>query len=134
MNAFLFRRKYKTHTYGTLVVDGELFHTIERPWLDNRSNISCIPTGNYLVNFLLKSGSGKYREVWHVMDVPGRGGILIHQGNLAAHSRGCLILGSKKGTLGGKPAVLSSRPALRKLQKIVGREPFNLTIMGENHA
>jgi hypothetical protein len=134
MNAFLFRRKYKTHTYGTLVVDGELFHTIERPWLDNRSNISCIPTGNYSVNFLLKSGSGKYREVWHVLAVPGRGGILIHNGNLASHSKGCLILGSRKGTLGGKPAVLGSRPALRKLQKIVGRAPFNLTIMGESHA
>ena len=117
-----------------MVAGEQLLYTIERPWLDNARNISCIPEGEYLVNFMARSASGKYRNVWHLQNVPGRGGILIHNGNLVAHSRGCLILGSKPGTLGGNPAVLGSRPALRKLQSIVGRESFKLHIIGNNNA
>lgn len=133
MNAFLFRQAYPSHVAGTLVVGEQLLYTIERPWLDNRSNISCIPAGKYLVKFMARSASGKYRNVWHLQNVPGRSGILIHNGNLVSHSRGCLILGSRTGSLGGHPAVLGSRGALRKLQSIVGRDDFFLHIMGNQN-
>jgi hypothetical protein len=125
---WLFREYFKTHTYGTLVAAGKVLYTIERPWLNNARNISCIPSGDYIVKFLPRSGSGKYRNVWHIQNVLNRSGVLIHNGNLVIHSRGCLILGSKKGTLAGAPAVLGSRPALRKLQDILGTEDFILKI------
>lgn len=131
---YLAREAYKTHTYGTLICENEILHTIERPWRQNSSNISCIPSGLYTVRFMKRSASGKYRDVWHLQAVPGRSGILIHNGNLARHSRGCLILGSKKGNLGGMPAVLASRPALRKMKRLVGVEPFQLQIIGGTYA
>ena len=127
-SAILIRQYYKTHTSGILIVDGEIFYTLERPWLNNSRNTSCIPSGEYSVVFLPRSASGKYRKVWHLLNVKNRSGILIHNGNLVVHTRGCLILGAKAGQLGGKPAVLQSRTAMRKLLDTVETEPFSLLI------
>lgn len=128
--AYLFRyEKRDTHTLGVFVVGGQKFYTIERPWLDNRRNISCIPTGTYWVDYLPRSASGKYKKCYHVKSVPNRGGILIHNGNLVRHSKGCIIFGLKPGNLGGQRAVLSSRTALRKLRQIIGEERFTLEVI-----
>ena len=132
MNAYLIRRLYKTHVAGTLIFEsGDVFSTMERPWLDNASNISCIPWGTYATSFLPKSGTGRYRKVWHVRNVKDRGGILIHNGNFVTHSRGCLILGTRAGVLAGKPAVLGSKTALRKMNKLLNGGGFTLHIIGE---
>ena len=34
-------------TMGVITLEGERFYTIERPWLDNAANVSCIPEGTY---------------------------------------------------------------------------------------
>ena len=128
--AYLIRNENKsTHTLGVLVVDGQRFSILERPWLNNKNNISCIPTGTYKVNYLPQSGSGKYKNCYHILNVPGRSGILIHNGNLVSHSKGCLIIGSRPGHLSGHRAVLSSRPALRRLVKTIGKTSFELEII-----
>ncbi len=134
----LIRYPYKTHVYGQLVIphDGQytILWTIERPWLNNERNISCIPAGTYTTRFVPRSASGKYRRVYHLLDVPQRGGILIHNGNLVSHSKGCLILGTKTGNLAGKPAVLGSKVAMRKLVSIIGEEESQITIWGNQYA
>lgn len=130
LDAKLFRFEEKpTHTLGALVIGGKTFYTIERPWLNNKVNVSCIPEGKYVAHFLPRSGSGRYTNVYHLLPVDGRSGILIHKGNLVRHSLGCLILGSYVGSLGGKPAVLQSAKALRELNEITGKQSFNLEIM-----
>lgn len=116
---------------GAMIAEGVIFQVLERPWLDNRSNISCIPSGEYVCQFMRRSSSGKYRNVYWLQDVEGRFGILIHNGNLVAHTRGCLIIGKRKGWLANRRAVLSSKTALRELVSIMGDEPFKLTILGE---
>jgi hypothetical protein len=132
MKAYLIRQVYKTHVSGTLIFEsGDVFHILERPWLDNASNVSCIPWGTYETSFLPRSGSGKYRKVWYLQNVVGRSGILIHNGNLVSHSRGCLLVGMRMGVLGGKPAVLGSRTALRKMNKLLNGKGFTLNIVGE---
>ena len=119
MKAQLIRyEKTSTHTRGVFVIDGNVFYTMERAWLNNKRNVSCIPKGRYECTFLPRSGSGKYRKVYHVCRVEGRGGILIHNGNLAQHSKGCILLGMRAGTMGGEAAVLNSRSALKKLNKL----------------
>lgn len=130
MKAYLIRTERKsTHTLGVLVVGYTKFYIIERPWLNNARNISCIPAGTYQVDYLERSASGKYKKVYHVRNVPNRGGILIHNGNLVTHSKGCLINGLRAGYLGGARAVLSSRSAMRKLREVVGQESFTLEII-----
>lgn len=131
MEAYLIRDvRSVNHTLGTLIIDGVHFSTIERAWLNNKRNISCIPQGRYLCKFLKSSSSGKYKNCFHVQGVEGRSGILVHNGNLASHSKGCIILGSKRGFLGSKRAVLSSKTAMRKLAKIADSKDFYLTIIG----
>lgn len=115
---------------GVLFAGGKFFHTIERPWKNNTRNESCIPAGEYQTTFLPRSASGKYRRVYHLQSVPGRTGILIHNGNLVDHSRGCLIIGLRRGSLAGKPAVINSRTALNQLFQVMGTEPFQLQIIG----
>lgn len=115
---------------GVLFAGGKFFHTIERPWKNNTRNESCIPAGEYQTTFLPRSASGKYRRVYHLQSVPGRTGILIHNGNLVDHSRGCLIIGLRRGSLAGKPAVINSRTALHQLFQVMGTEPFQLQIIG----
>lgn len=127
--AFLFRiDKTCKYTRGYLIINGELFHTLERPWKNNRRNISCIPSGSYNCTYLVRSASGKYRKVYHVESVAKRSGILIHNGNLVKHSKGCILIGMRAGYLDGKPAVLKSRAAVRKLNKLMKGESFTLQV------
>lgn len=129
--AYIFRDEVSTkYVRSSLVANGELFHLIERPWLNNRQNISCIPCGVYRVDYMARSSSGKYKGVYWVRDVPGRSGILIHNGNIVAHSYGCLIVGMRRGTLAGQAAVLNSRSALSSLVDVMGRHSFELHIVG----
>lgn len=128
LNGYLRRYRYsKGHTLGTLYIDGAVFHTIERAWDNNKRNVSCIPKGEYDVFNLPRSNSGKYRNVFHLVSVKGRSGILIHKGNLASHSKGCIIIGMRAGMLGKKRAVLNSKTAMIKLNKIA-KNGFRLLI------
>jgi hypothetical protein len=120
---------YKSCTLGYLIVEGVRFATIERPWLNNRSNISCIPKGSYLTHYLAKSGSGKYKDTFHVTNVPGRSGILIHNGNLVDHTKGCILLGMKHGVLGGEQAVVQSKQAMREFNRVVDKRSFTLRVI-----
>lgn len=96
----------------TLPADGDLegkqLYTLERPWLNNKPNISCIPPGFYAVKYLEKSASGRYRRCWHVQEVSGRSGILIHAGNYVEDTLGCIL----PGTSQNGSAVYNSRSAM----------------------
>ena len=125
-------------TFGTLYLDdGGRYCTAEPPQRDNRRGVSCIPAGKYACTYLPRSASGKYRAVYHVREVPGRGGILIHNGNLAGdaskgyqtHSQGCILIGKQRGALQGQEAVLASKPALRELTGRLKEAPLELWII-----
>jgi len=131
LEAFLIRDvRNSKHTLGAFIIRGQRFSTIERAWLDNARNVSCIPAGRYLCKYLAQSASGKYKGVYHVQGVPGRSGILIHAGNLAKHSKGCIIFGKKRGFLGGLRAVLSSVVAIGQLARLTKKRDFYLTVLG----
>lgn len=131
----LLARYAQTSRYvrGALFAVGKTFYTLERPWLNNAANVSCIPVGEYDAVFLPRSGSGKYRNVYHVLHVIERSGILMHNGNLVRHSKGCILIGARPGKLGGEPAILNSRTALKQFVDSMQHQPFKLTIVGESH-
>ena len=67
-------------TFGVLINGGIPFGlTLERQWLNNQSNISCIPEGGYLCK---RVKSPKFGNTFEVTDVTGRSHILFHKGNL----------------------------------------------------
>lgn len=83
--------------------------TLERPWLNNERNISCIPTGEYHCK---RINSSRFGNTFQVESVPDRSHILFHKGNLAEDSHGCIIVGEEFGILEKQNAVLSSGRAM----------------------
>ena len=85
-----------------------------------------IPDGTYDVQPY--SGT-KYKDVWHVQNVPGRTAILIHWGNFERNTEGCILLGIGAGFSEGEgPAVWQSKKAIEYFRTLVGNEDFTLTI------
>lgn len=131
-------------TVGVVFIDGERFcYSMERPERENKCNISCIPAGEYIVEW---HKSPKYGWCYQVANVEGRSHILIHPGNYGgdtlrgfrSDTNGCILLGKRLGTLTynmvEQKAVLISRPVVRKFNAALRsktslkRKPFLLTI------
>jgi hypothetical protein len=136
-NVYLFRISTSDQgTEGILSTDGFFCRTIELPWRDNKSNISCIPYGDYIVKI---RNSNKFGKIYWVTNVPNRSWIYIHPGNVAgdvskgykSHVYGCILLGLKHGYLWDQKAVLNSKIAVRKFMNFMNNEDFKLKVIGE---
>ena len=133
-------RKYRKEAYtiGELYIDGVFFcDTLEDKdrglrQTDDLARIkavkvpseTAIPVGRYNVSMDVQSpkysGVAFYRDlcggrVPRVMDVPGFEGILIHAGNTAADTAGCLLVGRNKA----KGKVLESKATFTCLYKLM---------------
>ena len=136
----LLDRKYRKETYtiGNLYVDGEWFCNAledkdrglsQTMTLEEINKIkvygeTAIPTGRYEVRMDIVSP--KYNGVkWYkdnfggrmprLESVKGFSGILIHSGNTALDSNGCILVGLNKA----KGKVLDSRATFQKLWKVL---------------
>lgn len=105
-----------------------LMFMLEKPWLDNQRNISCIPEGRYVVKLHV---SPKFGECLKVFDVPGRSDILIHGGNYVTDTEGCPLPGEQVLDLNGDgiPDVASSKKCVRRLRTEYP-DGFVLTVKG----
>jgi len=96
-------------TFGVLLQDRLPFAvTMELPWRNNQRDISCIPEGLYTCKLVFSpSFKGTY---FQIMDVPGRGNILLHKGNVLANTLGCVLVGeSFDPILGVQNGITSSK-------------------------
>ena len=131
-------RKYfkKDYIIGTLTIEGTDFKcdTLEPAiclsqggdGLAQKGYVA-IPEGKYWVRMCM---SGKFRG-WrpYLMAVPGRSGIMIHEGNTPSDTRGCILVGENRER--GK--VLNSRDTLKRLMDYIYkaeemREPVEIVI------
>jgi hypothetical protein len=120
-------------TIGNLhLLDSELnsifnCDTLELPWLNNQRNISCIPTGKYIVK---KRYSKKYRNHLHVTDVDNRTWILIHSGNYHTDILGCVLVG-ELGFVDDDDTidVGHSRKTLRSIMSLIDVDELELEIV-----
>ena len=89
MELELKRRYYPQGTNGTLAYNGlTICATIELPWKNNSTRISCIPEGRYS---LIKRYSPHLKDHLMLEDVPDRQYILIHPANNALlELEGCI--------------------------------------------
>ena len=108
-------------TLGVLQLGKFIFSTLELPYRDNQRNISSIPEGSYDV-FL------NPKNTYELKDVPERGGIQIHVGNIVSDIRGCILLGLRFGTLQNQFAVLNSAAAIQVFKNELRHEDFRLII------
>tara|TARA_R110000782_G_C14778715_1_gene409762 strand:+ start:207 stop:551 length:345 start_codon:yes stop_codon:yes gene_type:complete len=88
--------------------EGLSLYTVERPWLDNKAFVSCIPDGNYRIKRVDSPRFGK--NMWEVAEVPNRTHILLHAANYPHNVKGCIGLG--KGVYTDMSGVTSSKKAI----------------------
>jgi hypothetical protein len=111
-------------TLGRLLYGKHALATIERPWLNNQPNISCIPSGQYICK---RYSSEKYPNTYEITGVPHRTHILFHIANYATEVRGCVALGLSIHD--GEMMVVNSRLAVERFMNYLdGRESFDLEI------
>jgi len=125
-------KRFAYHPEGTLgVIDlnGERFYTIERPWLDNAPNVSCIPEGTYDTGW---RDSPRFGETWHIKDVADRTYILIHAANFSKDVQGCIGLGT--GLMGDRVAVSNSRKAVARFEEITRNMEWRLKVKSATYA
>jgi hypothetical protein len=72
--------------------------TLELPWKDNQRKISCIPAGIYKV---VRRFSQRFNNHLHILDVPERTFILIHEANFVHQLEGCIAVGASRIDLNG---------------------------------
>lgn len=112
-------------TFGVLSMgDTPLCVTCEDPWNNNQRQISCIPEGTYKAR---KFNGTKFKDVWELLEVPGRSAILIHAGNSINDTHGCILVGRSFSHIGTLPAIMQSREALSELREKLP-STFEITI------
>ena len=66
-------------TFGKIVIDDKSWLTLERPWLLNAAEVSCIPEGCYKCTWTESPKMKKF--TYELQEVPDRSGIRIHSAN-----------------------------------------------------
>lgn len=105
-------------TYGELF-DGNtgerLCVTVECPWLNNEAGRSCVPTGDYVVEFHVSPRFGKSLiiaapSLCVTLEGPSlRTRCLFHVANRASELKGCITSGVRFGSVEHDWAVLDSQ-------------------------
>lgn len=105
----------------------QIFKTLELPWKDNESQVSCIPPGLYEVK---RRKSEKFGDHFHIQDVPNREWILIHAANYYSQLRGCIAVGNAFADLNGDKVLdlTDSRNMMAKLNSLLLTD-FELEIL-----
>ena len=132
INLLLIRDTFtEESTIGELFLNGErMCDTLENPYINNERRISCIPAGQYKVRLRTARESAS-RDYLHllVQDVPNRKWILLHRGNYASDTNGCVLVGL--GTQHNK--VNNSRLAMDLLMKeIINLGGTNINLIIKN--
>ncbi len=83
--------------------------TIERPWLENKPFVSCIPAGVYQLEW---DTTGRIKNVPRLVATQPRTQINIHVANWARELHGCIAPGLDWGINEGVPSVTNSRHAM----------------------
>ena len=77
-------------TFGVLLIDGwPVCVTLELPWKNNESQVSCIPAGEYVAR---RVDSPSHGDTFEICNVPERSHILFHGANTIADLLGCVGL------------------------------------------
>ena len=112
------RRIYQPDcTIGVLTTNtGLRLFTLELPWLENKNDVSCIPSGDYGAFIRVSPKNG---EVIELRGTGTRTNIQIHAANFTSQIEGCIAVGLSIADINadGTPDVTSSKKALSQLMK-----------------
>ena len=91
--------------------------SLERGWLSNAKNISCIPAGIYKLR--LEWSPRFQKDLWEIYGVPNRRECKFHAANFSRQLNGCIALGQKRADLDsdGLMDITNSRNTMKKFHK-----------------
>jgi hypothetical protein len=122
----LYLKRYSSTPLGTFgklwLSDDNWIYTIERPWLQNVRNLSCIQAGDYPLK-KRHYYRGGYTAL-QIEGVPQRSYILFHIGNTMHDVEGCIAVGFELGVVNNTWAVLNSRAAFEYLMRQYERHKY----------
>lgn len=110
-------------------------HTLERPWLDNKPEVSCIPADTYHCAYTnsihLSKLAGHAVDTYEVQNVPKRAGIRIHSASYYSQLEGCIALGYSLLDINADHELdlLNSRQAIKDFETLMNKEQFDLVII-----
>ena len=127
-------------TFGELHADSFAFYTVEKPWRDNKPNISCVPCGKYRLVWMKTTTKVPAQfdgHTWYLVgDTVGiddpdkaRSRCAIHIGNIEENVEGCIAPGLRRGWMDNGWAVAASTDAMVKLLQVLGPQDHELTIV-----
>jgi len=93
--------------------------SLERGWLDNKPNVSSIPTGNYKCVLEYSPKFGK--ELWELKEVPNRSECKFHVSNYWSQLEGCIALGDTAENVGQdfRLDVTNSGPTMETFHRLL---------------
>ena len=96
--------------------------SLERGWLNNVRNISCIPAGVYKLK--LEWSPRFQKDLWEIYDVPNRRECKFHAANFSRQLNGCIALGKKRTDIDadGLMDITDSRNTMKKFHKAMEGE------------
>ena len=102
-------------TIGDLLAPGFVGYALEDPVLAGPKvpGATAIPAGRYRVEITWSPRFGRFMPI--LLDVPHFTGIRIHEGNVAADTNGCILVGMRRA----ENRVLDSRKAYQRLLTII---------------
>ena len=130
-------------TFGKMFIGDRVFYSVERPWLDNQPSVSCVPEGEYELQWLPTTTlvPAEFHEMTWYLDGETvsaayhshkpRTRCALHIANFPRNVRGCIGFGRQLGSdvWSGEQAVLASRHAMRDLIELLGPNDLTLKIV-----
>lgn len=116
-------------TQGVLNFNNFSCQTLELPWKNNASNISCVPLGTYNCIWSYIHSLSEYH--YQLQGVKDRTGVFIHEGNYNTDVQGCILLGNSYGDINndGETDILNSRTTLAKFEALMKQQSFTLKVV-----
>jgi len=101
-------------TIGRMWYEDFQCFTLELPWKDNKTDISCIPGGWYECRKIISPSNGECVEILNVI---GRTNVQVHSANFTRQILGCVAVGDSLKFLDRDtiPDVTNSKATLKKL-------------------
>lgn len=116
-------------TLSVMLINGRpYFVTLEPPWRNNQTNVSCIPpTPPGVVYHAVKMFSNHFQKTLFVLnDVPDRDVIEFHIGNRAIDTHGCVLLGMEFDV--NEVAIVNSKVAFDHFMSMMPPDGFTFTV------